>query len=125
MGVVEEAVAPGLGEARDQLGRAGVSQVVQHVVLTDAGATYLTFVLEAFERLQAGANALTRAGEDRVLTVSMSPNFAAKWLVPRLGAFTTAHPDLELRISASMEHVTFQDGGIDMAIRHGDGDCSQ
>ena len=56
-----------------------------------------------------------------LLTVNMSPNFAAKWLVPRLGAFFEQYPDVDLRISASMQHVDFDDG-IDMAVRHGEGD---
>lgn len=90
--------------------------------LTDAGARYLPFVRDALASLRTGAGALARLGGDRVLTVSMSPNFATKWLVPRLGDFMAACPDLELRISASMEHVVFDGQDIDMAIRHGDGD---
>jgi LysR family glycine cleavage system transcriptional activator len=56
-----------------------------------------------------------------VLTVSVSPSFAAKWLVPRLGAFFAEHPDLDLRISATPQHVNLADGEIDLAVRHGDG----
>ena len=52
----------------------------------------------------------------------MSPNFANKWLVPRLGDFADAHPDIDLRISASRRHVDFAEDGIDMGIRHGTGD---
>lgn len=84
--------------------------------------TYLPFVNEALARLRAGANALTPNSADNVLTVSMSPNFAARWLVPRLGDFVSTHPSADLRISAAMEHVTFDDDGIDLAIRHREGD---
>src|SRR5262252_5158542 len=55
------------------------------------------------------------------LTVSTSPNFAAKWLVHRLGRFAEAHPEIDLRVSASMHHVDFAREDIDLAIRHGDG----
>ena len=95
-------------------GRRGIS-------LTEDGQTYLPYVREALSSLRAGASALTRKSADDVLTVSMSPNFAAKWLVPRLGDFALAHPGADLRISAAMEHVTFDGDGIDLAIRHGEG----
>ena len=55
------------------------------------------------------------------MTVSCSPNFAAKWLVPRLGAFFDDNPELDLRISAAKLHVTFENDGIDLAVRHGNG----
>ena len=59
-----------------------------------------------------------------VLTVSTSPNFAAKWLVHRLGRFAEAHPEIDLRVSASLHHVDFAREDIDLAIRHGDGNES-
>jgi LysR family glycine cleavage system transcriptional activator len=54
--------------------------------------------------------------------VTVSPNFASKWLVPRLGGFSVTHPNLDLRISASLQHVDFSREDIDLAVRHGTGD---
>ena len=71
--------------------------------------------------MRVGSRALQTNQPDTTLTVRLSPPFAAKWLVPRLGVFLATHPDLDLRISAAMHQVTFVDDGIDMAIRHGDG----
>jgi LysR family glycine cleavage system transcriptional activator len=94
--------------------------------LTEAGRLYLPFASEALARLRAGDRAvLDPQRKARVLTFSVSPSFAAKWLVPRLGAFSEAHPDLDLRISANPQHIDFSDGEIDMAIRHGNGDWPQ
>ena len=56
-----------------------------------------------------------------VLTVSTSPDFAAKWLVNRLGRFAEAHPGIDLRVSATMHHVDFAREEVDLAVRHGDG----
>ncbi|MEM7225999.1 MAG: transcriptional regulator GcvA [Pseudomonadota bacterium] len=91
------------------------------LALTQAGQSYLPFVREALERLRAGAEAIRPTSRPTVLTVSVSPNFATKWLVPRLGAFLADHPDLDLRISAAMAHVDFAGDGIDLAVRHGTG----
>ena len=42
-----------------------------------------------------------------------------------MGDFLDRHPDLDLRISASLQHVDLTADGIDIAIRHGDGDWPQ
>jgi LysR family glycine cleavage system transcriptional activator len=50
------------------------------------------------------------------LTVSTSPDFAAKWLVNRLGCFAEAHPAIDLRASATMHHVDFAREDVDVAV---------
>jgi LysR family transcriptional regulator, glycine cleavage system transcriptional activator len=56
-------------------------------------------------------------------TVSTSPDFAAKWLVHRLGRFGEKHPGIDLRVSATLHHVDFAREDIDMAVRHGVGEA--
>ena len=93
----------------------------QRLVITDAGRSYLGVVRDAFDRLAMGTERLLQRQNSGVLTVTTSPNFAAKWLVHRLGRFSDAHPGIELRISASIQHVDFAREDIDLAIRHGVG----
>jgi LysR family transcriptional regulator, glycine cleavage system transcriptional activator len=78
-------------------------------------------VRDAFDRLATGTERLLQRQNTGVLTVTTSPNFASKWLVHRLGRFADAHPGIDLRISASVQHIDFAREDIDMAIRHGDG----
>jgi LysR family glycine cleavage system transcriptional activator len=89
--------------------------------LTDAGQKYLPLVKDALDRLRT-AEDLIRPTRPSVLTVTVSPNFASKWLVPRLGGFSVTHPNLDLRISASLKHVDFSREDIDLAVRHGTGE---
>src|SRR5262249_17448047 len=89
--------------------------------LTDAGQKYLPLVRDALDRLRT-AEDLIRPTQPSVLTVTMSPNFPSKWLVPRLCGFSVTHPNLDLRISASLQHVDFSRDDIDLAIRHGTGE---
>jgi LysR family glycine cleavage system transcriptional activator len=79
----------------------------QRLVITDAGRSYLEVVRDAFDRLAAGTERLLQGQSAGVLTVTTSPNFAAKWLVHRLGRFAEAHPSIDLRVSASLHHVDF------------------
>ncbi len=53
--------------------------------------------------------------------MSVAPAFASKWLVPRLERFDAAYPDIDVRISASLEVVDLDREGFDAAIRLGRG----
>jgi len=122
LNLTQGAVSHQIRELETRLGVSLFERQGRGLVLSAAGQRYLPFAQDALDRLRAGGRALQPDQPDNALTVSLSPPFAAKWLVPRLGAFLATHPDLDLRISASMQHVTFTDDGIDMAIRHGNGD---
>src|ERR1700720_1360982 len=93
----------------------------QRLVITDAGREYLNVVRDALDRIAVGTERLVQRQNAGVLTVSTSPDFAAKWLVHRLGRFAEAHPDIDLRVSATMHHVDFAREEVDLAVRHGDG----
>jgi LysR family glycine cleavage system transcriptional activator len=93
----------------------------QRLLITEAGRTYLEVVRDAFDRLATGTERLLQRQNSGVLTVTTSPNFASKWLVHRLGRFAEVHPGIDLRITASVQHIDFAREDIDMAIRHGAG----
>jgi len=91
------------------------------LVITDAGRDYLAVVHDVFDRLELGTDRLLQRQRSGTIIVSTSPDFAAKWLVARLGRFAEAHPEIELRLSATMHHVDFAGEDVDLAIRHGNG----
>lgn len=93
----------------------------QRLVIAEAGRDYLVVVRDAFDRIAMGTERLVQQQTVGALTVSTSPDFAAKWLVHRLGRFADAHPDIDLRVSATMHHVDFASEDVDIAVRHGDG----
>ena len=96
----------------------------QRLIITEAGRDYLAVVRDALDRLAVGTERLLQRQSAGVLTVSTSPDFAAKWLVHRLGHFAEAHAGIDLRVSATMHHVDFAREDVDMAVRHGDGNWS-
>jgi LysR family glycine cleavage system transcriptional activator len=93
----------------------------QRLLITAAGRDYLAVVRDALDRIAVGTERLVQRQSSGALTVSTSPDFAAKWLVHRLGRFSEAHPDIDLRISATLHHVDFAREEVDLAVRHGDG----
>lgn len=122
LNVTQGAVSHQVKGLEDLLGVKLFHRERQRLRLTESGTAYLPFVREAIERLRAGQEFLASRADSGVLTVSVSPNFASKWLVHRLGDFIVGHPDIDLRISASIDHIDFASNDVDMAVRHGTGD---
>ncbi len=96
-------------------------RVGNSLLLTDAGQACLPGLSEGFDRLAEAIERLEQHDARGPLQVSVAPAFASKWLVPRLERFATAHPDIDVRISASLEVVDFDREGFDAAIRLGRG----
>jgi LysR family glycine cleavage system transcriptional activator len=93
----------------------------QRLVITSAGREYLAVIRDALDRIAVGTERVVQRQSSGKLTVSTSPDFAAKWLVYRLSRFAEAYPGIELRVFATMQHVDFVREEIDLAVRHGDG----
>jgi LysR family transcriptional regulator, glycine cleavage system transcriptional activator len=119
--VTQGAVSHQVKSLEATLGIKLFSRERQRLILTDAGREYLTVVRDAFDRIAAGTERVVQRQNAGVLTVSTSPDFAAKWLVYRLGRFAEAYPGIDLRVSATMHHIDFAREDVDVAVRHGDG----
>ena len=91
------------------------------VRLTDAGQAFLPGIREGFLRIAAALDEARKEKAKNVLTISTAPSFAAKWLIPRLDRFLGAHPDVDVRLSTTIELVDFSTSDIDLAVRFGDG----
>ncbi|MFM8799112.1 MAG: transcriptional regulator GcvA [Tagaea sp.] len=91
------------------------------LLLTDAGQAILPGIREGFESFAGAIERIDDLGKSGVLTISVAPSFAAKWLLPRLESFQAAHPDIDVRVGASMALAEFHADGVDLAIRYGAG----
>lgn len=91
------------------------------LLLTEAGHVCLPALEDGFDRLDAAVER-ARAHDGRgVLTVSVAPTLAIKWLVPRLLHFQAAHPEIAVRVETTMAVVDLVRDGIDLAIRFSSG----
>ncbi len=121
LSVTPGAVSQQIQNHEDYVGAALFKRTAKGLLLTDSAQTALPALREAFDRLQEAAELLTASVDGRRVTVSAAPSFAAKWLVPRLGRFEAAHPEVDVWLSAGMELVDFNAGEVDIAIRYGSG----
>lgn len=89
--------------------------------LTAAGEQLAAATSVGFQRMIDTVEELTGADVDRPLHVSATPNFATAWLMPRLPDFRAQYPEIDILLDPSHELVPLSPGGVDVAVRYGDG----
>ncbi|MEO1139162.1 MAG: LysR substrate-binding domain-containing protein [Pseudomonadota bacterium] len=117
MGVSQGAVAQQVRGLEARLGIRLFDRVARGLVLTDAGRQYHDQVARAFEQMRQATRNLRPAPEQ--VTISVTPSFASRWLIPNLPDFTLTHPDVDLRILATDRVSSFRQDAIDLAVRQG------
>jgi len=105
-----------------QLGVALVTKDGRGVALTDLGARLGRALTDGFGNIAREIDDITGADADRPLQITTTPMFASSWLMPRIGGFRQAHPDIDLMLNPSAGVIALEPGGIDIAIRFGKGD---
>jgi DNA-binding transcriptional LysR family regulator len=91
------------------------------VALTPEGRQLADAASAALADVAAVAGNLQPAAGISMLRISTLHSLAYCWLLPRLPAFSAAHPHVRLEIDTSTALARFEDGGPDLAIRHGPG----
>lgn len=95
------------------------------LALSELAEAALPAIRNGFDSLQDGVRSLQAHHDPGILTVSVSPSFGMRWLLPRLERFRQAHPGYEVRIDASNRLTDFSHGSVDIALRYGKGDYRQ
>jgi len=117
LGVTQGAVAQQVRGLESHLGLRLFLREPRGLAFTEEGRAYHAAVSRAFSQLSEATAALRSAPLQ--VTISVTPTFASKWLIPRLAEFTQAHPDIDLRITATERVSSFHADGIDLAVRQG------
>ena len=91
------------------------------LVTTEVAEQALPDIRAGLERLAVGLERLRSGCAGGVLTVTVSPAFAAKWLLPRIERFQAAWPETDLRLDTSLKPVDFVAQRIDVGVRYGRG----
>ncbi len=105
----------------EHLGQPLFRRLNRAVELTEAGRTLAPGAAEGFRTLNTAWAATRRLQDTTTLTVTAGPALTAKWLAPRLYDFARAHPNIDLRFSATLRNLDLEVDDVDVAIRFGVG----
>lgn len=98
------------------------SSGASRLVLTNEALQGLPDITRGFDALSQGLNLLKPIEVNSILTVAVSPAFAAKWLLMRIDGFQTSHPEWDLRLDTNIRTVDYLAEGIDIGVRYGKGE---
>jgi LysR family glycine cleavage system transcriptional activator len=85
--------------------------------LTEAGQEFHAAVSRHLRGIAQAAEQL-QPSEQRI-AVTVAPDFASRWLMPRLRGFATLYPKVEVRLDASFAFADFDRDPFDLGIRTG------
>lgn len=119
--VTQAAISHQVRALEEEVGCPLFVRLPRRVALSEEGRILAEAATESFQRISAGMEALSRAGTSGVVSVSVSPSIAVKWLVPRLVDFREKHPEIDVRISANDRLIDPVREGVDICIRYGTG----
>lgn len=122
LSLTPSAVSHGIRALERWLGIALFQRSPQGLRLTVEGVRYAAIVRESLTLLGDGTERLLGVQTPRRLAISVTPFFAVRWLLPRLGGFRALHPDISVVLDTSQQQVSLETGEMDMAIRMGRGD---
>lgn len=116
LGITQSGVSRQVSDLEATLGVALFLRNGARLSVTPAGERLARQLARAFADTWSAVAGARQS--DRVITLSMLPSVAARWFAPRLGDFMAAHPDIDLRITASRHLVDFASEGVNAAIRY-------
>lgn len=114
--VTQSAISREIGKLEEQLGKPLFLRVNRSLVLTPAGQELYRAVDEALGLIDDATRRVASAS--RTLAVTTSVPLASLWLGPRLPGFARAHPEIDMRVTASNDILDMERERIDIAIRY-------
>ncbi|WP_051304769.1 transcriptional regulator GcvA [Chitinilyticum litopenaei] len=120
--VTHGAISKQIRQLEDWLGLRLFERSGGRVKLSETGWRYLVQIQDGFDIINSATAQLREPSAQRRLVINSTPTLAMRWLLPRMGDFQRANPDIELRIATSDRDITRLDAPFDIAIRRGPGD---
>ena len=115
--LTQSAISHRLHTLEQDTGLTLLERVGRGVRLTGPGLRLARAASEARKLLEETVTSLASQAAREVLSISCSPSFAIRFLVPRLARFHAAHPDLDLRVAAHDVAIDALHAGADAGVR--------
>lgn len=121
LNVTHAAIAQHVRALEDRFSEVLMTRSGRGMALTLAGKEFSAGLREGFGLIAGAVDTLQQDAINRPLNISMTPSFASNWLIPKLGNFWAAHPDITVNVNPSRHLVDLANDGFDMAVRFGNG----
>lgn len=121
LALTPNAVAHQVRQLEDWLDQPLFERRARGLIVTPAARAYALALADAFAGIGEATRDLLSRRDERVVTLTAMPSLVSRWLMPRLPRFAAAHPDVDVRILATVKPVDLLRGDADVALRLGAG----
>lgn len=121
LGVTQAAVSRQIHLLEEDFGFPLFHRLHRRIELTEKGRLLFSAAGDAFSLIADTVADLRADGPDDELAISATISFAHFWLMPRIAAFSRAHPEIKLRIITQDARIGTEGGDIDLSLRYGMG----
>ncbi|PWL17879.1 LysR family transcriptional regulator [Falsochrobactrum shanghaiense] len=122
LSLTQGAVSRQIAALEEQLGALLFDRSSRHVVLSQAGRTYLDIVGPALASIRAASLQVMSQMHRTTLNLAFLPTFGTRWLIPRIPRFVAQYPDIILNFATRIGQFDFEREGLDAAIYIGQPD---
>ncbi|MDD8023825.1 MAG: transcriptional regulator GcvA [Paracoccaceae bacterium] len=119
LNVTPAALSFQIRQLEDALGEAVFIRAHRAVSLSEAGRRLLPGVRDGIDSLRSAWRTARRQTQGQAVSITAGPAFTSKWLAPRLFNFARAHPNIELRFTATLRLLDLRLDDVDVALRFG------
>lgn len=121
LSLTQSAVCRQIAALEDFLGLRLFVRTRRGVRLTEAGQSYSRQIAARLDAVERDTlSVMAHHGQGVSIELAVVPTFATRWLMPRLGSFRAAHPDVTINMSTRTRPFLFVDTEFDAAIYYGD-----
>jgi len=118
--VSQPAVSRQIKELEKALGASLFERFGTRIDLTSAGREFYASVTQAFAHIERAARALAVRSDASIVRFRISVA-ASHWILPALGDFYSAHPEIRLHLVCVDELLGIKSKGFDLEVRFGVG----
>ena len=118
LSLTQSAISRQIQALEEEVGVALFMRHTRSVELTGAGSQLLRATLPSLERIDNTVRQIRHTAGRKSVAITTWASFASMWLIPRLEAFQTQYPDIDIRIDATDARVDPDNSDVDLALRY-------
>ncbi|MBK6652286.1 MAG: LysR family transcriptional regulator [Betaproteobacteria bacterium] len=118
LSLTQSAVSRQIQSLEDEVGVPLFLRHTRAVELTGAGAQLLQVVSASLSRIDSAVRLVRRTAGRKTVAISTWASFASMWLISRMEAFQSEHPEIDIRIDATDAVVDLETTDVDLALRY-------
>lgn len=119
LALTQSAISRQIQSLENEVGQRLFTRHPRSVQLTQHGIQMLRVVSPFLTQIDHTVQDIRAASARRSIAVTTFASFASMWLIPRLAAFQSSFPDIDIRVHANDKTVDLTSSDIDIAIRYG------